>query len=57
MNLKFEDWKDEVINIMKELHWTEAWISSVDWSAWKDCYYDNDLSPREAIQAECEAAS
>jgi len=54
--MDFGTWKEQVIALMEADKWTSIALRTVDWTAWKDCYFDQGLSPEEAMLSEYEAA-
>ena len=48
----FERWKKIAQGFMKSHMWSETSMKSVDWEAWKECYFDDMIEPREAVHIE-----
>ena len=53
---EFSNWQKAVIDLMEEDGWNSAAIGTVDWIAWKDCYFNEGLSPEDAMLSEFEAS-
>lgn len=46
--MSFEQWKQEVSKLMSKDDWTDESIATVDWVAWKECYFDSGDTPEQA---------
>ena len=53
---EFVDWQKEVVDLMEEDDWSPTDIGTVDWTAWMDCYFNEGLSPEDAMLSELESS-
>jgi len=57
MDEEFEQWKAQVKSIMLSMSqvYSDKMIKTIDWDAWKTEYYDEELSPYDAILEDIQA--
>ena len=48
--IKFDEWKNAVSTTMLNDGWKKEAVDTIDWKAWKSFYFDERMSPIEAIQ-------